>query len=147
LRTLGGGGAGRGADYRNGEEEMTLTVTRVVPILRIYDERKAREFYVDWLGFAVDWEHRYDANAPLFMQISRAGILLHLSEHYGDGTPGSQLSVHMTGLDELHAELIGKAYRYMRPGIEEMPWNARVMRVIDPFGNRIHFTQFHDRPA
>jgi uncharacterized glyoxalase superfamily protein PhnB len=25
----------------------------------------------------------------------------------------------------------------MRPGIEEAPWGAAVMTVIDPFGNRI----------
>ena len=32
----------------------------VVPILRSFDEGKAREFYVDWLGFRIDWEHRFD---------------------------------------------------------------------------------------
>lgn len=28
----------------------------VVPILRSYNESKAREFYIDWLGFKADWE-------------------------------------------------------------------------------------------
>lgn len=27
----------------------------VAPILRIFDEAKAREFYVGFLGFKVDW--------------------------------------------------------------------------------------------
>jgi catechol 2,3-dioxygenase-like lactoylglutathione lyase family enzyme len=38
--------------------EMTLGKT--TPILRIFDEAKAREFYVDFLGFKVDWEHRFE---------------------------------------------------------------------------------------
>jgi catechol 2,3-dioxygenase-like lactoylglutathione lyase family enzyme len=42
-----------------------------VPILRSYDEGKAREFYVDWLGFKVDWEHRFAPDTPLYMQVSR----------------------------------------------------------------------------
>ena len=32
---------------------------KTTPILRIFDEAKAREFYVDFLGFKVDWEHRF----------------------------------------------------------------------------------------
>jgi hypothetical protein len=31
--------------------------TSVVPIFRIFDYKKATEFYVDWLGFKIDWEH------------------------------------------------------------------------------------------
>jgi hypothetical protein len=34
----------------------------------------------------------------------------------------------------------------MRPGIERVPWNVRVMGVIDPFGNQIRF-QENDEPA
>ena len=34
---------------------MALTHLATIPILRSFDEAKAREFYVDWLGFAVDW--------------------------------------------------------------------------------------------
>ena len=59
----------------------------IVPILRIFDEDKAKEFYVDYLEFVVDWEHRFEEEMPLYMQISLDSIVLHLSEHHGDCTP------------------------------------------------------------
>jgi catechol 2,3-dioxygenase-like lactoylglutathione lyase family enzyme len=43
---------------------MEVGFTRVVPILRIFDIEKARQFYVDYLGFTVDWEHRFSEEAP-----------------------------------------------------------------------------------
>jgi hypothetical protein len=42
-----------------------------IPILRIFDEAKAREFYLDWLGFSIDFEHRFEPGTPLYMGISR----------------------------------------------------------------------------
>ena len=112
-----------------------------IPIFRIFDMAKAREFYVDFLGFRVDWEHRFDETAPLYMQVSRDGLLLHLSEHHGDACPGSTAVVQTTGLGAYHREITAKGYRFMRPGIEVAPWNARVMDVIDPFGNRLRFNE------
>jgi hypothetical protein len=47
----------------------------------------------------------------------------------------------MTGLDAFHREVTTKGYRFMRPGIDAQPWNARVIEVIDPFGNRLHFSE------
>ena len=112
-----------------------------VPIFRIFDEAKAREFYVGFLGFQVDWEHRFEEAAPLYMQISRDGLVLHLSEHHGDACPGSTTLVQTTGLEAYHREITAKGYRFMRPGIEVAPWTARVMEVIDPFGNRLRFNE------
>jgi catechol 2,3-dioxygenase-like lactoylglutathione lyase family enzyme len=63
---------------------MQLSHVRTVPILRSFDETKAREFYVDFLGFTVDWTHRFEPDLPLYMQVSRDGIVLHISEHHGD---------------------------------------------------------------
>ncbi len=114
---------------------------RVVPILRIFSVEKATEFYVAYLGFTVDWEHRFDARSPVYMQVSRGGLVLHLSEHHGDGTPATVVFVETTGLEKFHAEVSGRDYGFMRPGIEDAPWNARVMEVIDPFGNRIRFAE------
>jgi hypothetical protein len=49
--------------------------------------------------------------------------------------------VETAGLDEFHAEVTAKKYRYLKPGIEDAPWGARVMTVIDPFSNRIRFSE------
>lgn len=111
----------------------------VTPILRIFDVAKAEEFYLGFLGFTVDWDHRFDDNAPLYRQISRGGLILHLSEHHGDGTPGTRVRIAMTGIEAFHRELGAKAYRYMRPGLEDTPWGTREVGVIDPFGNAIRF--------
>ena len=113
---------------------------RSIPILRIFDEAKAREFYVDFLGFTIDWEHRFDANAPLYMQVSRDGSVLHLSEHYGDASPGAAIRIDTAELDAFHAELTAKRYKYARPGINEQPW-GREVSVRDPFGNRLIFSE------
>ena len=100
---------------------MSVQLQSVVPILRIFSIEKAREFYIDFLGFTWDWEHRFDDNAPLFAQISRTGLVLHLSEHHGDASPGAHINIHMTGIEELHRELGEKKYRHGRPGLEEQP--------------------------
>ncbi|TRB06261.1 VOC family protein [Agrobacterium tumefaciens] len=113
---------------------------RTFPIVRIFDEAKAREFYVDFLGFGIDWEHRFGDNFPLYMQVSRAGMGLHLSGHHGDATPGSNIFVTMRGVHAFQQELAAHDYRFMKPGVEELPWGD-VMEVTDPFGNRIRFCE------
>ncbi|MCA9469837.1 MAG: VOC family protein [Nitrospira sp.] len=110
------------------------------PILRIFDEAKAREFYVDFLGFSIDWEHRVEHNFPLYMQVSKDHCILHLSEHHGGVCPGATIRIETSDLEAYHAELTAKRYKYAKPGIEDMPWGTRDMSVIDPFGNTLTFT-------
>ena len=118
---------------------MTIAFDRAIPIFRIFSLEKAREFYVDFLGFKVDWEHRFEPEAPAFIQVSRDGLTFYLSEHHGDGTPGSIAYVSVTGVGELHRELTDKKYRYNRPGLQEQEWGMTELTVIDPFNNRITF--------
>ena len=116
-----------------------------VPILRMFDVAKAKAFYVDRLGFQLDWEHRFEPGFPLYMQVSRDGVRLHLSEHNGDGTPGSVVFVEITGLDAFHAEL---AARGSRAEIEPGPNpNMRVLSLWDPFGSRIRFAETKARTS
>ncbi|GAC1573789.1 MAG: glyoxalase superfamily protein [Candidatus Elarobacter sp.] len=120
---------------------MAFTVTRVVPVLRIFDVDKAREFYLGYLGFAVDFEHRFGDNFPLYMGISRDGLTLHLTEHHGDGSPGANVRIIVTGVDDLHRELGARAYRYADPAVETTEWGTRDVTVVDPFGNRLTFSE------
>ena len=105
-----------------------------IPVLRIYDLAKAKEFYVDFLGFRIDWEHRYEPGLPLYMQVSRSGVLLHLSEHYGDGTPGSVVYIRAENLSAYLAELHAKQASFARPDP-----TADEAKLTDPFGNVLRF--------
>ena len=118
---------------------MSVVFNRTVPILRIFSVEKAHEFYLGFLGFRVDWEHRFHADAPLYTQVSRGPLHLHLSEHSGDGTPGTALYVYMQGLDEFHRDMMRQGYRYNRPAVQEQEWGMRELTVIDPFHNTIRF--------
>jgi catechol 2,3-dioxygenase-like lactoylglutathione lyase family enzyme len=40
---------------------------RVFPTLRITDYEKSKSFYVEGLGFDIDWEHRFEPDLPGFM--------------------------------------------------------------------------------
>lgn len=117
-----------------------MHISPAIPLLRSFSEEKAREFYLDYLGFKVDWQHRFDPGMPLYMQISRDDLLLHLTEHHGDTTPGTTVFIPIHGIEALHAELMAKPYRYARPGLEKADWGQE-LTVTDPFGNRLRFCQ------
>jgi uncharacterized glyoxalase superfamily protein PhnB len=111
------------------------------PALRIFDETVAREFYIDYLGFEVDWEHRFAPDMPIYMQVRRGECRIQLSGHYGDCCPGASLRIEVGNIDEYQADLLAKAHKHSRPGIESQPWGSRDMVVLDPFGNRLTFWQ------
>lgn len=113
---------------------------KVTPILRIFDEGKAREFYIDFLGFNVDWEHRFEDDLPLYMQVSKGECILHLSEHHGDACPGAAMRIEVENIDSYQKELLEKRYKNSRPGVQDQPWGSRDMSISDPFGNRLVFT-------
>ena len=120
---------------------MTVQFEKVVPVFRIFSVEKASEFYIDFLGFKIDWEGRRSPEAPVFMQISRAGLVIHLTEHHGDATPGSRAFVYVTGIKALHRELTDKNYRHNRPGLQQQEWGMTDLTVTDPFNNRITFSE------
>jgi hypothetical protein len=124
-------------------QESGIAFEQAVPIVRIFDVAKAHEFYLGFLGFSIDWEHRYGDNFPLYTQVSRGGLRLHLSEHAGDATPGGNMVVYMKGIRGFQKELIDKNYRYMKPGLEDEGTRLEVT-VTDPFQNRIRFMEHKD---
>jgi hypothetical protein len=126
----------------NTNQGDTLLVTKTIPMLRIFDKSKAIEFYVKWLGFSVDWEHSFsDGKPPIYMQISKSGIVIHLTEHHGDCTPGGKVFIECTGLRDYHRKILDKKYPYNAPGLETAPWKSLCMEVVDPFGNKLLFSE------
>ncbi|ANJ99352.1 glyoxalase superfamily protein [Serratia plymuthica] len=120
-----------------------MELSAAIPIIRIFSVEKAKEFYLDFLGFKLDWKHRFSEDLPLYAQISRSGLTLHLSEHYGDSTPGSAVFIPTRDIDALQQELMAKQYRYARPGVETLDW-GRQLNLTDPFGNCLRFCEQAD---
>lgn len=118
-----------------------MKATQVIPVLRIFDYDKAIAFYVQWLGFAVQWEHQFEPDMPRYIAISKGEIVFHLSEHHGDGTPGTHVFIWCEGVKEWCAELKQKDYKYYRPSVAETFYGTWCMKVIDPFNNQISFNQ------
>lgn len=113
-----------------------------VPVLRSLDETRAREFYIEYLHFTIEWEHRFDyAQSILYMRLRRDRFVLDLSEHHGDGTPGSTVWVPISDVAALHKELHATGYSRINPGIEADSPGGPTLEVIDPFSNTIRFCQ------
>lgn len=117
-----------------------MTALNAIPILRMFSVDKTYAFYLEYLGFKLDWEHRFADDLPLYAQIRRDAVILHLSEHYGDSTPGSAVFLPVDDIESLHRELQARHYTYARPGIEETGWGWQ-MQIADPSGNRLRFCQ------
>ena len=118
-----------------------MQVHQTVPILRIFDEAKAREFYLGYVDAQVAFEHRFHDGAPLYMGVLIGGAEVHLSEHHGDGTPGSYVRFDVDNISAFHAELTDKNYKYYRPGLQEQEWGYTEMSLTDPFNNKLIFCE------
>jgi hypothetical protein len=59
----------------------------------------------------------------------------------GDCSPGAKVFINTDDVEALHRELGTRPNPNMRPGVEVAPWNAKVVEVIDPFGDRLCFNE------
>ena len=117
--------------------------TQSVPVMLSLDEAKCREFYCGFLGFEIDFEHRFAPHLPVYLGLRRGPVELHLSPHRGDATTGSAVFVWLTAVDDYRRELAASSTRFPVPDAVDQPW-GRELTVTDPFGNRLRFCE---RPA
>ncbi len=110
-----------------------------VPIFRIKNVQEAKLFYIDYLGFKLDWEHYYEKNAPVYMQVSKNELVLYLSENQRFNK-GIIIYVSISNLDSLHHELCKKS-NYQTPSVLTTQWNTKQMEILDPFDNLLRFNE------
>lgn len=110
----------------------------VIPQLRITNARRSLAFYVDGLGFTVDWTHQFEPGFPLFMQLTRAGQTIFLTEHTGDCEVGGAVYFVVPDVDQCFTEFGTRGVVPMQPPADT-PWGTREMLLRDPDGNRLRF--------
>lgn len=122
------------------KEPAAVEFHAAIPVFRIFDKAMALEFYCDFLGFSLEWEHRLNETAPTYMAVYREGLSIHLTEHHNDCCPGSSVFVWMSAVEEFYRELAAKGYRHFTSTME-MSHHATYFEMTDPFGNRLRFSQ------
>ena len=108
-----------------------------IPILRMYDVEATKRFYVEYLGFALDWQEG-EGDRPIYLRVSRGPVAFHLSSYAGDGTPGTAVVIQLDDVEAFQRELATKNYPFMNPGIEPRGI-GRELVVLDPASNQIRF--------
>ncbi len=81
----------------------------IVPILRIFDLDKALGFYVGFLGFEEKFRHQFEPDTPCYLGFEREGVRLHLSEHFGDASPGTHIRIEVDDVAAFSVALNAKA--------------------------------------
>ena len=104
-----------------------VTFEGVNPVLRVRDVRASRDYYVQALGFKVDWEYE---NSLVSVSRGRCGLFLCEGDQ---GNPGSWVWIGATDVDALYEE-----YKESGAKIRHPPTNyawALEMQVEDLDGN------------
>ena len=102
-----------------------------VPIFRVRDLEVSIDYYVERLGFQLQWR-----DDPL-ASVGRDRTSIMLSE--GDqGQPGTWVWISAGNVDELYNELRERGARLRHPPTN-YPWESRECQVTDPDGHVLRF--------
>ncbi len=115
-----------------------------IPVIRMLCEKSARSFYLDFLGYEVDWEHRFqkdDPESPLCMQIRRGESVIHLDGHAEDDSPTAEVRIPITDLQGFEEELSKRCEDREKPKAVDprYEWKNTDMNIYDPSGNLLVF--------
>jgi uncharacterized glyoxalase superfamily protein PhnB len=114
----------------SGDPEL-VKVGGVTPILYVANLESTLAYYVDALGFRVQWR------APDFACVRRGDASLMFCE--GDqGHPGTWLYLGVSDADALHEELRVRGAVIRHPPAN-YPWGSRELHVTDPDGHVLRF--------
>ena len=107
---------------------------RAVPILPGDDLSVAKKFYVDGLGFRVNWEWTEDGKNGL-VGLERGSISLTIDCPMSGHGREAVASLEVNDADAYYDEWSARVKVKRAPRNET--WGARTFDLIDPFGNTI----------
>jgi catechol 2,3-dioxygenase-like lactoylglutathione lyase family enzyme len=105
----------------------------VIPILRVDSLAASIHFYVDVLGFKLNWGGEDEST---FASVSRDRQTIMLSQGE-QGHPGTWLWIGVEDIEPLFAEYRAKGVKF-REGPTNYPW-AYEMKIEDPDGHVLRF--------
>jgi uncharacterized glyoxalase superfamily protein PhnB len=111
-------------------------LSRIAPELPVTDLKGAIKYYGEILGFRLVADFRAGAYAI----VERDDVAIHLFEDAARRPSPVGIHIFTNGLHELQAELLSRGAQLSQTIIVK-PWGNRDLRVNDPFGNELKFTE------
>jgi len=119
--------------------EAGFQIGSSVPVVRMLDEDPALHFYLEFLRFTEDWQHRFRENTPLYVQVRLGAATLHLDGHSTDASPTSTVRFPVLNLEEFQSGLVGR--NKLGFGLEMVRPRGTNLELCleDPSGNLLIF--------
>lgn len=118
--------------------ETTIQLRSSIPTFRVKDARAAEAFYREKLGFSTSWAHDPGNEYPVFLEMVRDNVALHLSEHDGDGPVGVSIYVNVTDALALHDAFLAAGAEVAEPP-QNSGWGEVVFSLPDLDGDTLRF--------
>ncbi len=123
-----------------------------IQVMRIFAVDPALQFYVDFLGFTLDFGGPNGGPGTAYYgQVSYAATTLHLAEAAYSASQGATVFIWMDGIDQLRERLNHRRTEVpvwgpavWTPEVEKAQWDGRVLTIADPFGNHLRFSEPDD---
>ena len=113
---------------------VEMSAERAVPILPADDLAVAKRFYVDALGFDVEFESTLDGKTGL-LGVRRGSLYLIIDSPMPGHGREACVALHVNDADRYYDEW-SKRVAVLRPPHDEA-WGARTFDLLDPFGNTL----------
>lgn len=110
----------------------------VIPQLRITNAARSLRFYVENLGFTLDWQHQFEPSFPIFVQLTRRGQTIFLTEHTGDCQVGGAVYFIVPDAAQCLSDFVQQGVTPSNT-LADTPWGTREFLLTDPDGNRLRF--------
>ena len=114
-----------------------------IPVLRMSDEAAAKAFYVDFLGFEIEWKHQFEDSpeSPLYMQIRLGQAVIHLNGHAAPDAPPAEVRIPVRGVQAFCDHLRSVESKFPKPSVVDPRYLGENtdMNLIEPFENYLVF--------
>ena len=116
---------------RSTDTPGSTTMGRVTPILRVDNLDASLDYYLEQLGFRIQWRMGPVAS----VERDRASVMLSEGDQ---GHPGTWLWIAVSDADVLYEELGARGARLRHPP-SNYPWGSRECQVSDLDGHVLRF--------
>lgn len=130
-----------------------MTISRIVPVLRVSDMDAALDFYGRVLGCVTEFRYAAGPVGPHYAGVSLDGHAMHLSTFSGDGRCGAVVYFYIDDADALFRGFVARGLRTpgdagspVHEGPVDQSWGMREFYVRDLDGNGLRFGAALRRP-